>query len=199
MNFPKLYSKSFLSKNYVAGFSLSDIVSKQYNKRFICGYCECLCRDPFELKPCGHIFCEICIFQHFNNKVNSKTAPCPCPNKDCAYKFHHKEMNPIGLRSICLKQIFSEIDLKCALGCGSVVSAGEMNKHEFLHCEKRIVGCPHNGCTVVLPAKLITDHIIKCFHRVYYCDYCGLPRKYHGAHDCIEELKRTIESKKNNC
>ena len=194
MDWPKLYSKTFLTKNYLAGFNLSDIVSKQFSKRFICGYCEALCRDPFELRTCGHLFCERCIFEHFTNKVDNSNSLCPCPNKECRNKFHQKDMNPICFRSICLKQIFAEIDLKCALGCGSIVNANEMNKHEYLHCEKRIVGCPHHGCTVDLPAKKITDHIIKCFHRVYYCNYCGLPRTYHGGHDCIEELKRTIES-----
>ena len=139
MNFPKLYSKTFLSQKYLAGFSLSDIVSTQYNKRFICGYCDALCRDPFEVKTCGHLFCERCILEHFNNKVDSTTSLCPCPNKDCPHKFRQKDMNPICLRSICLKQIFSEIDLKCALGCGSIVNASDMNKHEYLHCEKRIV------------------------------------------------------------
>ncbi len=195
MDWPKLYSKTFLNNNYLAGFSLTDIVSKEFSRRFICGYCEALCRDPLEVKGCGHLFCEKCILEHFNNKWQCNNGLCSCPNKDCRNKFHQKDMNPIVLRSICLKQIFAEIDLKCALGCGSIVNASDMNKHEYLLCEKRIVGCPHHGCTVDLPANKITDHIIKCYHRVYYCDYCRIPRTNSGGHDCIEELKKTIESK----
>ncbi len=190
--FPRLPSLAVLTSVSRKGFDLKSVSKPDEAQSFICHICKLLARYPIELKQCGHLFCKECLDDYSTKPTDLSSGKVKCPQED-GTDFTVLDRMALEESSKCAYGLYAEIDIKCANGCGAVLSADSMTEHENWVCPKRMVECAHIGCNQRMPHNEIGPHIETCDHRLIYCAICALPRKFLGRHTCIKEMRKTMD------
>eukprot|EP01084_Bolivina_argentea_P221238 374752_1 len=68
------------------GYDSDLFINPEKASEFKCPICTCICKDPIETEPCGHLYCRGCLKLHLNvnsmsdintNENNKEAALCP--------------------------------------------------------------------------------------------------------------------------
>jgi len=137
------------------GYDVSRFCGKVHED-IICPICFGVLENPFEVSPCGHIFCEKCIRRWIETPL---FGPSTCPID--RYEISHNKLRPAPK---FLYNYLNQLQMKCdysSEGCAFFVKLEDMTKHRTI-CPlnpSKPVEC-HRGCGVRLPPKLLLQH--KC-------------------------------------
>eukprot|EP01112_Ceratiomyxa_fruticulosa_P001155 TRINITY_DN1113_c0_g1_i2.p1 TRINITY_DN1113_c0_g1~~TRINITY_DN1113_c0_g1_i2.p1 ORF type:complete len:353 (+),score=48.87 TRINITY_DN1113_c0_g1_i2:1515-2573(+) len=165
------------------------------NPNFVCGICEKVMFDPYDLEVCNHTFCGVCISQYL--KDNGTCPTCStiveypprikqtsenftsvlysqktcCDNKS----FDEKEKSSCNWtgRWDCLSDHLEKeclfVTVKCNLGCNKDFKRFEIFEHKE-QCEFRNITC--KLCKAVVDKRNIKEHKNECPHVRLNCK-CG--------------------------
>ena len=200
VTFPtRLPHKQINDRLFEIGFDQVDVEGSIVDGAWMCVICQALPRRPTCLKRCGHLFCEMCIKQHFvknpsrrNPFMAIQIADCPV----CKRPFHLNDVLPWDRMNLWSQLAYKSRVVKCPFACTFKGNPFEVDDHQLYLCPKRTIKCPNDGCVVEGPAKEIEEvHFPMCEHLRGFCPSCLLPAlltKFE-QHDCVDALKYSLK------
>ncbi|KAF0155396.1 MAG: hypothetical protein FD188_3147 [Ignavibacteria bacterium] len=199
--FPKKIATTEInSPDFEAGFDEKNVVGGFPNNYFMCSICEGLPRHPVFLDKCGHLFCEMCMKQHFkiNSKLNApfltiRAATCPT----CKTEFTLGDVLVFDCFQTWAKAIYKTIQVSCPFDCEYKGNPFEVDHHQVFECPLRRIQCPNEGCGEIQPAYMMeADHFPQCPCLRIYCTACKLPvlASERITHDCKSRMNDAIQS-----
>lgn len=199
--FPQRLSNNQMNKpEFESGFSEESLPGGFPSNHYMCSICHGLPRHPVSLDKCGHMFCELCIKEHFRTQARqhslfSGIKGAPCPN--C--KGEYTMMNVVGLDRFQSwpHMLFNAITVKCPYTCGFSGTAYMTDEHQVYTCPKRPIDCPNVGCAFQGPAKDVEEnHFQTCEQMQIYCEKCRLPMllKDKPKHDCYARQTAALDA-----
>ncbi|KAI8340089.1 hypothetical protein BC941DRAFT_419350 [Chlamydoabsidia padenii] len=171
------------------------------NSNLIC----CICQYPFidpVVSPCGHTFCETCIYQAINtsphcpidrlalkvtdlepavkiisNMVNELLIHCPRADRGCDFIGQRQYMEHHHMDSDC-QYAFQPCQLQ---ECQELVLKKDLHSHVST-CKHRETEC--KMCKKKMPAFELEDHYQLCPSEIIQCSHCDTsrPRSDHATH-----------------
>ena len=165
---------------------------------FTCPICLGIARYPIEVRCCRHYYCCSCFIKYFQDPASQPTArsktdfKCAICRSVISAKFDSTR-KPLIHRLIP----YHNIIVMCPFDCGKSGVIFQILIHERVYCPKRPLRCPCPGCTDIIPASEIINHISFCPNYSIFCPKCGLNIKVGEArnHDCIQALTKIIIEK----
>ena len=146
------------------------LVDSGCDENLVCGVCTLVLRVPMSGCPQGHTFCERCYRTHLIERPT-------CPT--CRHSVTPDGLvrnRPIENMVLTLRVACSHSDPSVYLTpCGWKGTLGELDAHLGSSCPNEPVSCPHAGCVVRLPRRLLAAHARdECTRRPVPCQHCGL-------------------------
>ena len=139
--------------------------SKNGIEEYTCPLCKGIYYNPV-VGVCGHTYCKAC-FNIFMScyqkiKVEDKKIICPiCTEVLPAY--------PSDL--IFMIKLLEKKEIYCKNKCGWIGKLSSLNDH-FKVCQKQIVNCPLDNCSLSLLREQLPEHLSKCEYRIIQCEFC---------------------------
>ncbi|KAG2180268.1 hypothetical protein INT43_004057 [Umbelopsis isabellina] len=132
------------------------------NPNLIC----CICHAPFVepmASPCGHIFCESCIYQALESAPQCPVDRSPLALSDLqtAVKIIHNMVNE--LQAHCPRSSF---------GCTYVGQRHLITHHLNSECEYTPLPCELDECSELVLKKDMNSHVETCQYRMSECLMC---------------------------
>ncbi|KAI8583007.1 hypothetical protein K450DRAFT_225891 [Umbelopsis ramanniana AG] len=132
------------------------------NANLIC----CICHAPFVepmASPCGHIFCESCIYQALESASQCPVDRSPLALSDLktAVKIIHNMVNE--LQTYCPRVSF---------GCNHVGQRHMIEHHLKNDCEYTLLPCELEECGELILKKDMNSHVETCRYRMSECMMC---------------------------
>jgi len=124
-------------------------ISENDKYAYVCEICLELLKNPVNLVPCGHVFCEQCV-------VNLETCP------SCRERI--QQTTP----ALKLREAINGLPVKCV--CGYVVRREDLAAHSAT-CPNVKVACP-NKCGETFVKSQLESHKKQCLNRPIRCE-CG--------------------------
>ena len=187
------------SRDFESGFDETSMKSGFASNYFMCSICEGFPRRPITLKKCGHLFCELCIKDHFdhNSKVAApfmtlRNATCP----SCTTRFMLGDIKLFEEFDLWAQGVYKCTILNCPYGCGFTGNAFEVDKHQVYTCRRRKIACPNEGCGHVLPAcDMEALHFSTCPNLRVFCHECKLPVLLLelSTHNCLRRMHTAMD------
>ena len=193
----RLPAKDILARRNETGFDEKH-VEGGLDTTWMCGICRGLPRRTATLNKCGHIFCEMCIRQHFDMVPHAANVPihgrgARCPYCRQPYRLTHirtwTEMHPWS------QNAYKARIVRCPNKCGFKGNPFAVDEHEMYLCPLRIISCPNEGCHEEGRALYIElAHFLQCGFLKAFCPVCnlaGLAGEIE-SHDCIKALRESL-------
>lgn len=166
--------------------------SKDQNLRdFECGICRCLINSAVELRGCGHVFCQGCIYEAYEH--NDK---CPL----CKIEIDDEDM----VESKFVDRKIGQINVECPFCNWKGNYLDFVRKHseptDENPCPYIIVHC--DDCYERVKHESVSQHKKEaCVHRYIPCDKCNGQIKFNKIQDhlnnhCIESM---VQCPNENC
>ncbi|KAK3593715.1 hypothetical protein CHS0354_013612 [Potamilus streckersoni] len=194
------------------GYSVSLIVQKDFDKKFLCSLCGKVLREPIQ-SFCGHRFCKGCIDKVLKSEQQMKCPQCQQEGigeeeysvlrgdqmyPDNAVKREMSRIKVQCLNTGCSWQgLFKDYEdhasqcqfqLSQCPQCGFSVSHFELEEHKTKTCPKRPVICKH--CGQPSTNAELSEHSKVCPKHPLKCEQCKtkkIPRdrlKDHQDNEC---------------
>eukprot|EP00759_Apiculatamorpha_spiralis_P008228 PhF_6_TR15114/c0_g1_i2/m.23813 len=134
-----------------------------------------VCKDPFvepQVLRCDHTFCFRCL-GNLTSQDHLDTVQCPLCRAPCSWRDVRKSERTIYA-------MVNRLNVYCRhrqWGCPAVVLRGNMKDHMRNECQYCFVQCPHDGCTMEMFRKFLSDHVAACPFRVVVHE-CGTRVKF---------------------
>ena len=146
------------------------LVDSGCDENLVCGVCTLVLRVPMSGCPQGHTFCERCYRTHLVERPTCPTCRHPVAPDGLVRN------RPIENMVLTLRVACSHSDPSVYLTpCGWKGTLGELDAHLGSSCPNEPVSCPHAGCVVRLPRRLLAAHARdECTRRPVPCQHCGL-------------------------
>ena len=146
------------------------LVDSGCDENLVCGVCTLVLRVPMSGCPQGHTFCERCYRTHLIERPTCPTCRHPVAPDGLVRN------RPIENMVLTLRVACSHSDPSVYLTpCGWKGTLGELDAHLGSSCPNEPVSCPHAGCVVRLPRRLLAAHARdECTRRPVPCQHCGL-------------------------
>lgn len=139
--------------------------SKNGIEEYTCPLCKGIYYNPV-VGVCGHTYCKACfdtfISRYQKCEGEDKKVICPiCMEVFPAY--------PSDL--IFMKKLLEKKEIYCKNKCGWIGKISSLNEH-FKVCQKQIVKCPLDNCSLSLLREQLPEHLSKCEYRIIQCEFC---------------------------
>ncbi|KAF7728920.1 hypothetical protein EC973_005315 [Apophysomyces ossiformis] len=132
------------------------------NANLIC----CICQTPFidpVVSPCGHTFCETCIYQ-----AVEAAGLCPIDRSSLA-------MSDLQPAVKIIVNMVNELTVQCPrneYGCNHTGQRQFIENHVKQDCQYTFTPCQMNECKELILKKDLINHISSCIYRSTECTMC---------------------------
>ncbi len=154
------------------------------SRRFQCGICFNVFKNPVMCRRNQHIFCRGCITTHLANYQK-----CPVCNDQLTLD---TLTDPPRILTECL----GELRIRCdfyARGCRQYIELDDLERH-VNDCGFAPAVCSNEGCQLeVNSSELVYHETAVCEHRRVKCHNCEhITREIDDAHDRLDHIERKI-------
>jgi hypothetical protein len=200
LSFPKRLQCTEIKTNtttFQKGFEEKYVQGGLQSSRFVCSICHGVPRFPWSIDRCEHIFCEDCLYRHYDGATDFKkwygANKCPV----CVNTYNQGTVKVFCRMDKETQALFQSIQIRCPFECGQLGSPLEIDEHQVYSCPNRTIVCPNLGCKQSGPAKDISEqHFPHCEKLRVYCYRCQLPVPVQvlNTHNCKRRQKDAVRS-----
>jgi hypothetical protein len=192
--------QSYIYREFNSGLQPGVSESKGSNTSFVCALCKCVPRHPL-ISKCKHLFCSSCLVHLFSTSLHQQNDSWVVNCTLCQSTVMHSDLNRIRFDAPAssVDTFYASTMFQCTnKGCTMNLHYNNINEHEWLWCQSRMIHCPGRNCQPIACADEMLNHISQCPCMEVYCDTCETAFDVSvSSHICALVLKKRLYNERN--